>query len=116
MHLLGGIDPLVVLDRRKWIVEMMEESLPSLILGRRPEAYRMVLETGPSHEKEVTAPSFDAALQLECDEARHGGNNTFGFAKRRLESAFLTRSHVQYRRLQDHRCLLCRAATCRATA
>ena len=53
-----------MLDRREGVVEVVEESLPALVLGGAAEADRVILERSPAHEEEVAVGGFDAAVKL----------------------------------------------------
>ncbi len=54
-----------VLDRRKRLVEVMEEALPFLVLRRAPEANGVILELRPLDEQEIPVRPLDAAEKLE---------------------------------------------------
>jgi hypothetical protein len=104
--LLYGKPPLEVLDRWKWIIEVMKHGLPSLILGRRSEAHRVIFQRAPLHKKQVSAALFDATLQLKRYESWHRSNDALGFIKRSFKNSFLSGLHVQMRGLENHRLLL----------
>ena len=70
---MSGVDASVMLHLRKGIVEMMQECPPALILGRLPEANRMIFERGPTNQKCVAIRLLNASVKLERDEARHAG-------------------------------------------
>src|SRR5262249_9715165 len=63
------VDASEMLHVWEWIIEMMQECAPALILGRLPEANRMIFEPRPTNQKRVAIWLLDAFLKLERVEA-----------------------------------------------
>src|SRR5688572_22092447 len=92
-----AIDAPVVLDDWKRIVEMMEELLPALILGRLAKPDGVVLERRPANDQGVLIGPLETFLKLERQKARHRGNDASGLSERPLEVRFPAGNHLQDR-------------------
>src|SRR5215470_7581594 len=100
-----------MLDDREWIVEMMQQAFPVLILGRAPKSNRVRFERLPINEQNITIRNLDAALQLVRQITRHRRDYRRGLRECGFEFRFHSRPNVQYRDFQDH--ILLRAALSR---
>jgi hypothetical protein len=98
----SAVDRLVVRHDGEWVVEVMKNLLPLLILRRLPKADLVVVEGLPPDEKNVFVASFDASLKLVRDVAWHRRNELLGLAKRSFELGRLTGANVERRNFEDH--------------
>ena len=84
----------IVIDGRKWIVEMMQQLLPLLVLRRLSESFLVGGNTVPAHEKEIVAFALEAPLELVRLIPRHRGNDRLCFAKCGFECRRMPGSHL----------------------
>lgn len=97
----------IVLYRGEWIVKVMQERPPLLILRRSAKPFSVVFELRPLHEKNVTAGVLDAAAYLMRDIALHSGDEGKRSLERCLKVIFLPGADIQSRDFQDHLAPLC---------
>jgi hypothetical protein len=91
-----------VLDRRKGIVEMMQQALPLLIQGGTAKSDRVGFEGLPLHEQDVAGRDFEAPLQLmrQVTGSRH--ENWRCLAERSFKGCLTPRADIENGDLQDH--------------
>lgn len=75
----------VVFDAREWLVEVMQQLLPTLVRRRASEAYSVTLEIFPPNEKKVSTGGFQTALQLVSSIPGHGRYDGLRLCERRFE-------------------------------
>jgi len=97
----------IVLYRGEWIVKVMQERPPLLILRRSTKSLGVVFELRPLHEKNVTAGILDAAAYLMRDIALHSGDDRKRSLERCFKLIFLPGANIQSRDFQDHLAPLC---------
>jgi len=97
----------IVLYRGEWIVKVMQECPPLLILRGPAKPLSVVFELRPLHEKNVTAGVLEAAAYLVRDIALHSGDEGQRSLERFLKGLFLPGANIQSRDFQDHLAPLC---------
>ena len=90
-------------DRRKWVVEVVKEVTPLLILVGPTEPLGVIFDTLPLHRQQVTGRGPDTPFQTNGPASWHRGDDRAGRAERLLEVLLLPWDDVEYGVLKDHR-------------
>jgi len=85
----AAVDEFEVFDRWEWIVEMMQQLPPALIVRRLTEALLMVGHVSPPHEQHVLVFHLDTALKLVPEVARHRPDDLLSLGEMRPRIAYL---------------------------
>ncbi len=91
-----------MLDRGEWIIEMVQEGTPSLVIGGQPKANRMVLEFPPMDKKNVTCWRFDAGAQFVGNVTGHRSDDGRRLAKGGDESIVGSGTDVENCDFENH--------------
>lgn len=93
---------LKVLDRRKRIVEVMQQALPFLVGRRLAKSHGVILKRFPPHQKHVAGRYFNTALQLMRSIAGHRRNDRRRLAERVLKCITHAGLNIQECDFQNH--------------
>ena len=84
-----------MLDGGEWIIKVMQEFLPLLILWRLAETNRVILKFLPMDQQHIFGRRLNTALQLVPGVTRRRGNNGLGLREGAFERGALSRPHMQ---------------------
>src|SRR5207244_3794020 len=91
----GSGRPLVVIDRRRWIVEVMQQPPPLREVRMITESLRVVFDGPPPDEQQILVLHVDTALQLVREVPRHRSNDRLRLRESRFEIAAVARSDMK---------------------
>lgn len=101
---------LVVFHRREGVVEVMEKASPLLILRRAAKTLSVVFQPVPLHQEQIARWTFQAPVQTQRYEPRHGGDDVLCLCERLLEAPLLTLSDIETGVFENHVPILPRVA------
>jgi len=85
-----------MLNRREWVVKMMQQLSPFLIFRRPTEANGVVFQCIPFHQQQVLVLSFEGAPQFMPTVTAHAGDNRGRNPKSRLKIERLVNLYIEY--------------------
>lgn len=85
---------LIVKHRWKWVIEMMQQRPPPLVLGRLAKAFFMCGDAVPPHQQQIMALALETPLELMGSVPRRGRYDRLRLSKRGLESLRLPRLYL----------------------
>ena len=93
---------LEMLDNRRRVVKVVQKPLPFLKPRGLTEANRMVFDTAPLDQQQVSVRCFETSLQLMRDVSFHRRKDGLRVGERALKSRALSGTHTQDYDFQNH--------------
>ena len=93
---------LEMLDNRRRVVKAVQQPLPFLKPRGLTEANRMVFDTAPLDQQQVSVRRFETSLQLMRDVSFHRRKDCLRFRECALKSRTLSGTHSQNCDFQNH--------------
>jgi len=78
----------------KWVIEMMQQRPPLLVLGRLAKAFFVCGDAFPPHQQQIMALALETPLEFVRSIPRHGRYDRLRLAKGGLESLRLPRLYM----------------------